>query len=131
MKTILLRTSVGIIASGLFAAAALAGPGPQEWNPPDAEAGAESGRTHETGNAAARQMRLLQDHPDLGAQRPRSRGQGCAGRTRRGLATLVCAMHRHRREPGRQSAGHHGAQRRLRSAALLQVTGVTPEPVST
>lgn len=33
MKTpTLIRTSVGIIASGLFAAAALAGPGPQYWN---------------------------------------------------------------------------------------------------
>lgn len=33
MKTrTLIRTSVGILASGLFAAAALAGPGPQYWN---------------------------------------------------------------------------------------------------
>ena len=34
MKTSLFRTSVGIIASGLFVAAALAGPGPQFWNRP-------------------------------------------------------------------------------------------------
>lgn len=36
MKTNLLRTSAGIIASGFFAAAALAGPGPQFWNRPTA-----------------------------------------------------------------------------------------------
>ena len=38
MKTrTLLRTSVGIFATGLFAAAALAGPGPQYWNRPAAK----------------------------------------------------------------------------------------------
>ena len=38
MKTrTLIRTSMGVLASGVFAAAALAGPGPQYWNRPAAK----------------------------------------------------------------------------------------------
>lgn len=44
MKTsrTLIRTSVVIIASGLFAAGALAGPGPQYWNRPAAKSAPKS-----------------------------------------------------------------------------------------
>lgn len=96
MKTpqTLIRTSVGLIVSGLLATAALAGPGPQYWNRPVAKPAqkSESASKPETSNPA--KCSGCKTTPIWGASDRGPAGKGVAG------ARLVGSRHECARCPG-------------------------------